>query len=141
MSNKTAVDGPWEQNVSAHVVHFVPPDLFTIHVDGEIVPEHIAAFASLLGRAGSTFYMVIHTAKLTSVASRAKRKVGELPRAAGVAYVGASRQTKLILRLMDRVYTMLSFGKNSPITFVATDEEARQWVDDLRSRKKASAPA
>lgn len=141
MSNETAVDGPWDQKVSEHLVHFEPPDLFTIHLDGAVAREQIGTFASLLGRAQGTFYMIISTAKLTSVDSQAKRGVGELPRAAGIAYVGASRQMKLILSLMDKVYTVLNYGKNSPITFVATEEEAGQWVDDLRRRAKTSARA
>lgn len=141
MSKETAMDGPWNQKVGAHELQFAPPDLFTIHLDGEVSAEHISEFAGLLGRALGTFYMIIDTSKLTSVQSGAKKKVGELPRAAGVAYVGASRQMKLILSLMDKIYTMLSFGKNSPITFVATDEEARQWVDDLRRRAKGKSSA
>lgn len=140
MSNETAIDGPWEQNVSAHVIRFTPPDLFTVHLDGEIVPEQIAPFAELIGRAGSTFYMIVHAEKLTAVASGVKRKVGDLPRASAVAYVGASLQMKLVFSLINRIYTMLRFGKSSPITFVASGEEARQWIDDLRRRKKAGAP-
>jgi len=121
-----------EEKSGAHVVRWEPPDLFVVRFIGPLSADELVGVGDIFRKQTGRFYVIIHTAELGSFTSAAKKAIKAVPLAAGLAIVGASRQMQLMLSLLNKVYMMVNFGKNSPITFVATEDEALRWVADLR---------
>jgi len=97
----------------------------------------MVALARVFRRAQGKLYGILITKDLGSISSEAKKSLKDVPLADGIAIVGASRQMQFVISLLNKVHMMLNLGKNGPITFVATEEEARRWVEHLRSAPKA----
>lgn len=127
-----------EEKVGAHIVQFHPPDLFSVHFVGDIAADELAGVGKVFkAMASGGFYVVINVGQLGSFSSAAKKAIKEVPMAKGLAIVGASKQMQLMLSLLNKVYMMVNFGKDSPITFVSSEEEAIRWVGEVRRASTA----
>lgn len=123
----------YEEIVGAHIMRFEPPDLVCARIVGDLSADDVAALARTYRRAPGRLYSIIITSELGSISSAAKKAVRDIPVAHGVAIVGASRQMQLVISLLNKVLMIANLGKNNPITFVETEEEARRWVEHLRN--------
>ena len=124
------------EKMAGHTIRFEPPDIFWAEMVGDVTPDEMVWIGRTFARASERFYIIVNTNQLKSVGAGAKKALKEIPFASGIAFVGASRQMQFALSLMNKIYMMLNFGKNSPVSFVATEEEARSWIEHLRATAK-----
>jgi len=132
MSNESEAQ---ELHVGAHVARFEPPDVFLMKLVGDYLASEILAHAEFYKRARGKFYIIVDTSEMGAFTSEAKKKVDQIPLAAGVVIFGGSRQAQLIMSLLTKVYMMVNRGKAVDIKFVADEAEARAWVEQLRRTK------
>jgi hypothetical protein len=128
----TTQSGMVEERVDAHILRFEPPDLVFGYFVGEVSEEAVKAMARMYDLAPGKLYGIMLTSRMGSMTSGARRAIRSLRIADGVAIVGASRQMELVLSLLKKVLMIANLGKNLPVIFVQTEEEARKWVDRLR---------
>lgn len=121
-----------EFKCGAQEVWFHPPDVFRVRFHGNVGPDEMEQIGKAFASGPPNFYAIVDTTDLGSITSAAKHGIRKVPLTAGLAIVGASRQMQLMLNLLNKVYMMVNFGKDNPITFVATEEEALRWVTDVR---------
>lgn len=124
---------PLEETFGSHTFRFEPPDLVCARFVGDVSAEEMAALGRVFRRASGKLYGILITKDLGAISSGAKKTIKDVPLADGIAVVGASRQMQFVISLLNKVHMMLNLGKNGPITFVATEEEARRWVEHLRT--------
>ncbi len=127
-----------EFKCGAQEVFFEPPDLFRLKFHGHLGSDELEQIGKVFAAGPKHFYAIIDTSDLKSFTSAAKRSIRGVPLTSGLAIFGASRQMQLMLSLLNKVYMMVNFGKDSPITFVSSEEEARRWIADVRRHVLAS---
>lgn len=132
MSNESQVQ---EIQFSAHSARLEPPDLFSISLVGDLGAEDMVTLGEFLRRAPGKFYIVMDTTHMGSYTTEAKKSIREIPMASGIAIYGASRKMQIILSILNKVYMMVNLGKDIPLSFVSTEEEARRWVNYIRKGK------
>jgi hypothetical protein len=121
--------GKEELAIGAHIFRFEPPDLFVIDLIGDVSQGDMAAIGEGLRRATGPFLIIINAKKMGSFSADAKKAIRDIPMSAGIAVVGASQATKLVLSILNRVYIMVNFGSDNPVEFCETEAQARKWVD------------
>jgi len=121
-----------EEVVGTHTFRFEPPDVIVARFIGDVAEEQIRALALMFKRAPERIYGIMITDQLKAISSAAKKAIKDMPVADGVAIVGASRQMQFVISLLNKVLVIAHLGKNAPITFVQTEDEARRWVEHLR---------
>lgn len=124
------------ETVGAHNISFEPPDVCKFEIVGDLNGDELLKVAQFLKGVKGRFYLIVDTSKLGSFTTSAKKAIKEVPVALGVAIFGASRQMQLVLSILNKVYMMVNFGTDIPLTYVANEEEAHKWFGFLRSNRR-----
>lgn len=135
MSNENEAQ---EIHFGSHTARFEPPDLFEINLVGDLGAEDLRALGQFLKRVSGKFYIVLQTTHMGSYTTEAKKNIKGIPMASGIAIYGATRKLQIILSILNKVYMMVNLGKDIPLTFVSSEQEARQWVDYVRKGKAST---
>ncbi len=132
MSNEAEAS---DTQVGPHTVRYEAPDLFIVRAIGDVSADNLAEFGKCFKTAPGKFYVILDTTHMGTWDTAIKSALKHVPVASGIAIVGASRQMQLVLSILNKVYMMVNLGKDSPLTFVASEEEARAWTSFLRQGK------
>jgi hypothetical protein len=123
-----------EWKVGQHSICFEPPDVVTIVFVGDVSGPEMSAIndkpRELFDK--EEYFSILNLEKLGSFSAEAKQKIRESPLTKGVAAFGASFQTKIVISLLSKVYSMLYRGGAAPVFFAATGAEARAWIEARR---------
>ncbi len=118
-------------------VRFEQPDLFFVSFIGEVTAEDMTSLGDFFRKyASGRFYTILNVEQFKTLSG--KKEVKSLPMASGTAIVGATQKMQLVLSLVNKAYSLFNMGKNNPLAFVGTTEEASRWIEHLRSNTPAS---
>lgn len=135
MSNQNEAQ---EIRFGSHTARFEPPDLFVLNFVGDLGAEDLRALGQFLKQPKGNFYIILETTQMGSYTTEAKKNIKGIPMASGIAIYGATRKLQIILSILNKVYMMVNLGKDIPLTFVSSEQEARQWVDYVRKGKAST---
>jgi hypothetical protein len=121
-----------EIRAGGHVIRFEPPDLIYAILDGDVSGTDVVTSMEAVNRFAEGKRWVLCIADMTRAASlmRAARRLAMslTPVYLGTAIIGASPQMRLVGSMLNRARNVLLRGREIPIEFVDTEEEARAWV-------------
>lgn len=140
MSEATPEPTPAEQYAGKHRIRFEPPDLLMLTYVGDIAPEEIRMIAETIEGTPvprGALLMLIDAGQLGHVPVESRKALtareGMVPHA-GMAFINASFQTKIVLQLILGALRVLSRGEMGPIRFFTSEGDARAW---LATRRRA----
>jgi hypothetical protein len=129
-----------EWHIRKHILRHQPPDLVVAVFVGDVTGEDMAEMNAKNHQATNglkSWFVLLDFERLGSFSSEAKQRIRESPLASGSAAFGASNQTRIVMSLLSKVYSMVNRGA-SPVFFASSEGEARAWINE---RRKALADA
>jgi hypothetical protein len=133
-----------EHKIGRHLVRFEDDIVFT-RQSGEMSMEElrqiIEIYTGFISRVPRCFalYDVTDGVPLGPAQRKLIKEWSQQHPFAGAAFFGASMIVRAITTLVMNATEMFRRGKSQPSLFCKTEQEARQWIDELR-RTLASQP-
>ena len=135
----TSSSTPWE-SFGAHAYCFEPPDIVHIRNSGEISLEDMQHMFGLVqaaaGRVGGRVFWLADITRMGHVRNEARKfAIDSNIRSVlqGTAIVGGSFQQRAVANLAIKAVRLLNPSRSgTPFKFVATEAEARVFIDGIR---------
>jgi hypothetical protein len=125
---------PQEWQLGQHILRVQPPDIVEIIFIGDVSGAEMEAMNEK-PRAfleSGRYFSLLNLEQLGSLSAEAKQKIRAAPFSRGVAAFGASFQTRIMVSLLGKVYSMIKRGAIPPVLFVNTEQEAHAWIAERR---------
>jgi hypothetical protein len=135
----TALSGI-EQNIGAHRVLFTPPDELEIKLEGPlsvVEAEGIVALIQELGRLHGPLFTMTDVSRFQASGTRVRQvfieAAGEPYRISAGVIWGAAFAVRIAMAMVLRASPYIRPGGFSfPVQFVATEAQAREWLESQR---------
>lgn len=134
MSEPETDPPPVERHSGRHRLRFEPPDLVSLTFDGDITPDDMYVIAEVFEGAPiprGAMLILCDVSALGHVPPESRRVIRErkdLVPFAALAYVNASFQTRIVIKLVLGALRLLAREELGPVRFFTAEGDARAWL-------------